>query len=206
MSRSGFVHKFQSFIWNICLCCDPPAALLIMPVSVFAHLPSSSPAAMNSGARLPRPRGLWKAARTPKPCLDPPTAPKRPRPDDHYNRPRAARHPDGDDNSSSDGDCCDSDSSSYSLSKKFRTHDSPPTSEEDEIIFWDYSRKCSSQPQRISQWTTHSKIMDTSSTAGPGQIRQGPTKYDLEDWEDLKELFSKAVDIYEREFCRDICR
>jgi len=169
---------------------------MILPVSICAHL-SSSPAAMNSWARLPRPRGLWKAARgTPKPSFDVP------HPDDHHNRPRTA---DSDDSSWSDGDCCDSDSSSNSLSKTFRFLDSPPTSEEDEVIFWDYSRNCSSQPERVSQWTTCSKVMDTSSAVGPGQHRQDTT-FDLEDWEDLKELFSKAVNIYEREFCRDICR
>jgi hypothetical protein len=42
--------------------------------------------------------------------------------------------------------------------------------------------------------------MDTSSIAGPGQYRQDTAPYNLEDWGDLKELFSKAVDIYEREF------
>jgi hypothetical protein len=197
MSRWVFAHKFWSFIWNIYPCA---ATLLIMPVS-YAHVPSP-PAEMSARARLPRPRGLWKAARkTPKPCLDAPTAPKRPHPDDHYNRHRIPQYLNGDGNTSSDGDCCDSDSSSGSLSKRVRFLDSPPTSEEDDqdkVIFWDYSRKCSSQPERVSQWTTRSKLMDTSSTTGLGQ--DDPATYSLEDWEDLKELFSKAVEIYEREF------
>lgn len=167
-----------------------------MSILAYAHLPSLQ-AAISTRAKLPKPRGLWKAAReTPK---DVP-APKRPRQDDHYNRPRSAQHHDGDGHTSSDGDCCDSDSS---VSKRFRFIDTPPTSEEDgqdEVIFWDYSRQCSSQPERVSKWTTRSKVMDTSSTAGPGQLRLDRTTYTLEDWEDLKELFSKAVDIYESEF------
>jgi hypothetical protein len=48
-----------------------------------------------------------------------------------------------DDRNSSNSDCCDSDSSTSSLSKRFGPIDSLPTSEEDiqnEVIFWDYSR------------------------------------------------------------------
>lgn len=39
--------------------------------------------------------------------------------------------------------------------------------------------------------------MDTSSTARSGQNIQDDPTYSLEDWQDLKELFSKAVELYE---------
>lgn len=168
-----------------------------MLISTCARRPSP-PAPMNTRAKLSRPRGLWKAARgTPKPCLDAETASKRPHPDDHY-----PRHRDEDDGNLSDGDCCDSDSSTNSSSKRFRLSDSPPTSEEetqDEVIFWDYSRKCSSQPNPVSRWTTRSRVMNISSTAGSGQSTQDRATYTLEDWQDLKELFTNAVDMYESE-------
>ncbi len=77
------------------------------------------------------------------------------------------------------------------------------------MLYWDYSRKCSphperlDNPERLDKWVTRSKLMDTTSTAGPGAgdaaaAADAPqTTCDLEDWEDLKELFAKAAEIYE---------
>ena len=175
---------------------------------IFSHL-SSSPATMSPKTKLKRPRGLWKAAReTPKPSLDVLCPQKRPRSDDHCNRNRTARYPAPDNQALSDGDCCDSDSSTNSLSKRFRYIDSSEEDGQDEVIFWDYSRNCPSQPDRVSKWSTRSKLMDTSSTAGPGQsCKFGPNlTFTLEDWQDLKELFGKAVDLYESEFLPHIYR
>lgn len=187
------------------------------------QLSSSSSLAMvtnKSQSRLPRPRGLWKAAReTPQPRLDipPPPPPKRPSPFDHYNNPAfddsqrfysiEHHHDNDDDHIFSDGDC-DSDSSTTSLQKRRRISESPPTSEEledylnrdrEEVIFWDYSRKCSPHPERLSRWSTITKLMDTTSTFGPGNGPTEPSSCDFDDWEDLKELFAKAVELYESE-------
>jgi hypothetical protein len=41
--------------------------------------------------------------------------------------------------------------------------------------------------------------MNISSTAGSGQSTQDRATYTLEDWQDLKELFTNAVDMYESE-------
>ncbi|KAF8159266.1 hypothetical protein B0H34DRAFT_702768 [Crassisporium funariophilum] len=98
-----------------------------------------------------------------------------------------------------DADADDSDCSTSSSCKRRRITESPPTSEEDSIRYWDYSRRCSPHPERLSNWTTRTKLMDTSSTAGPGQPSPDRTTCDLEDWEDLKELFSKAAEMYESE-------
>ncbi|KAF9529023.1 hypothetical protein CPB83DRAFT_893978 [Crepidotus variabilis] len=174
--------------------------------------------ANKSHQRLPRPRGLWKAARETQPRLDiSPQPAKRPSPVDHYNNPipyiddahrfysTQHRHDNDEDHIFSDGDC-DSDSSTSSLQKRRRISESPPTSEEledhlnrerEEVIFWDYSRKCSPHPERLSRWTTRTKLMDITSTVGGGSEDIDRIACDLDDWEDLKELFAKAVDMFE---------
>ncbi|KAF8643004.1 hypothetical protein AX16_009249 [Volvariella volvacea WC 439] len=75
--------------------------------------------------------------------------------------------------------------------------------DDDSFYYWDFSRLSSPPPsqylpppERVSKWTTRSKLMDTSSTATRGtQIDRDTCDYD--DWEDLKELFAKAAEQYE---------
>ncbi|PPQ79834.1 hypothetical protein CVT25_002988 [Psilocybe cyanescens] len=99
-----------------------------------------------------------------------------------------------------------------SAKRRRRDLDSPPTSlderDSEEIIYWDYSRKCTPNlPDSEKDWT-RSKLMDTSAISGsligpmsPGAIEAAAAaeraSTDLEDWEDLKELFAKAAEMYE---------
>lgn len=98
----------------------------------------------------------------------------------------------------------DDDTTSNTSSKRRRY--TPSDSEDDDSLqytYWDYSRKrfnilpshtsnesIDSSPRRI-------KIMDTTSTAMRGAQTGLRTTCDYEDWEDLKELFTKAADEYE---------
>ena len=159
----------------------------IMPFPAFALRPSSS-ATMSK-----RPRGLWKAAReTPKPHLDD-VAAKRPSPhNDHYrSSPLGASHEEN--IFLNAGTCC----RPQPPPKKRKTTED--LAQADDIIFWDYSRKCNPQPERLYKWTTRTKIMITSSIAFAGQGKHDRSTCGFEDWEDLKELFSKAVETYESE-------
>lgn len=165
-----------------------------------AHSSSSLPTA-STPPPPPRPRGLWRARATPAP----PPASHAPEHKFHTNPLFHLHHHDADDDrlfpNTDDSDA----SSSGSCAKRRRLQsDTPPTSDE-EVLYWDYSRKCSPHPERLDKWVTRSKLMDTTSTAGPG-IAAAPdptdaaapqTTCDLEDWEDLKELFAKAAEIYE---------
>jgi len=167
--------------------------LEIMPFPAFA-LRSTSQTTMSTiqTHTYPRPRGLWKAAReTPKPLLDD-VAAKRPSPhNDHYGSSILGA---GDEENIflNGGSCC---RPQPPPKKRKTTEDSPP----DDIIFWDYSRKCNPQPERLSKWITRTKVMITSSIAFAGQGKYDRSSCGIEDWEDLKELFSKAVETYESE-------
>ena len=166
------------------------------------HPPSPLPTA-SAPPPPQRPRGLWRARATPAP---PPPASHAPDNKFHTNPLFHLHHHDADDDERLFPATDDSDaSSSGSCSKRRRlASDTPPTSDE-EVLYWDYSRKCSPHPERLDKWVTRSKLMDTTSTAGPGAPPQGgdaaatapQTTCDLEDWEDLKELFAKAAEIYE---------
>ena len=160
---------------------------------------SSPPATMY--IKLPRPRGLWKVAReTPQLRLDTTiTGPKRPRDDGHRRYSKALCHDREDDHISSDGDCCDTDSSYSSKSKRRRISESPSAEDQqpEEVIFWDYSRNCTPYSERLSRWTTRTKFMDNTSIAGPGRPSPDRSTCNLEDWQDLKQLFAKAVEMYE---------
>ncbi|PFH50953.1 hypothetical protein AMATHDRAFT_143773 [Amanita thiersii Skay4041] len=134
-----------------------------------------------------RPRGLWKARVTAA-------------------RISAKNVPDRKENplqSLSDTDDADDSScppQSPPPNKKHRKSsfsDSSCTSDEDEVYYWDYSRRCTPNKDRVSRWTTRTKIMDTSTTAGGSMIPSDRTTCDLDDWEDLKELFAKAAEQYE---------
>ena len=152
---------------------------------------------------LPRPRGLWKARGTllanqaPEDKLVPSIS-------YHNLVADSLAYHDADSDSFADR-CCSGDESDYSSSSSFLrkrrrlASDSPLTSseEDNDVRYWDYSRKCGTQDQRLTKWTTRSKLMDTSSTVGPGQPSPDRTSFDLEDWQDLKELFAKAAEVYE---------
>jgi len=79
----------------------------------------------------------------------------------------------------------------------------PIDTEEDQVHYFfdqpDHSRASSPYPK--SHWIARTKIIDMSSTARGSHMEiQGPT-FDRDDWEDLKDLFSKATELYQSEFC-----
>ncbi|KAF5373933.1 hypothetical protein D9758_000880 [Tetrapyrgos nigripes] len=95
-------------------------------------------------------------------------------------------------------------SNSSSNSRKKRRLSTPDTTESDDAIYWDYSRQCSpgvssQPPQRESSWKRQTRIMDTSSLTVKGEQMETKGTCDYEDWLDLKELFAKAVEQYERD-------
>jgi hypothetical protein len=137
------------------------------------------------------------ARETPQPRLDATFGPKRPRDDGYRHYSKALCHDREDDHS--DGDCCDSDSSYSSKSKRRRISESPSAEEQqpEEVIFWDYSRNCTPHSERLSGWTTRTKVMDNTSIAGPGRPSPDRPTCNLEGWQDLKQLFAKAVEMYE---------
>ncbi|TFK34033.1 hypothetical protein BDQ12DRAFT_380563 [Crucibulum laeve] len=114
------------------------------------------------------------------------------------------------DNYYNDDDERDSYSSSSSKRRRRSGSDTTPASsdEEDLNLYWEsYARRKGSLSTAIEEdnndeggWTTRTKMMDISSTAGPGTITTDSATCDLEDWEDLKELFAKATEQYESAF------
>ncbi|KAJ3774523.1 hypothetical protein FB446DRAFT_639701 [Lentinula raphanica] len=89
---------------------------------------------------------------------------------------------------------------SSTSSTKRRRLSSSASSDSDsaaELYYWDYSRQCTPPPKRESSWTRRTRIMDTSSLALKGTQTTSKATCDYEDWEDLKDLFSKAVEQYE---------
>jgi len=52
-------------------------------------------------------------------------------------------------------------------------------------------------PERESRWDTLSRLMDTTTTAYRGTHTNLRSTCDFDDWEDLKELFTKAAEQYE---------
>lgn len=156
-----------------------------------ACCPSSS---SSSAPALRRPKGLWKARGT---------GPARAASHTPENKSYTHKSLFADHFAFDHDDDEDSDDSAASARKRRRfPSESPPTSD-DEVLYWDYSRKCSPHPERLDKWTTRTKLMDTSSTAGPGQPQPSTAPRaacDIEDWEDLKELFAKAAEIYEGEW------
>ena len=160
----------------------------------------------NADKALPRPRGLWKGRGT---LLANHALEDKPSPSIGFHNLVAdsLAYLDNDSDSFADR-CCSGDESDYSSSSSFLrkrrrfASDSPRTSEEEDVQYWDYSRKCGPQdPHRLTKWATTSKLMDTSSVVGPGQPYPDRTSCDLEDWKDLKELFAKAAETYESAFC-----
>jgi hypothetical protein len=176
-----------------------------MPLPMPAMTCCSSSSATASTHAPQRPRGLWRARATaaPRPANH---APEKSHPSQKRDQPLAAcshhHHHLADllDPLDDAPSAYDSDSSAGSRKRRRLASDTPPTSD-DEVQYWDYSRQCSPHPERLSKWITRSKIMDTTSTAGPGVAPPAADRAtcDQEDWEDLKELFAKAAEIYESE-------
>lgn len=150
---------------------------LPMPFSRQDPISTSSPQKRDR----PLPRGLWKARVTPRFLA------------------KKGQSPPPKSNFGSDTDHDDDDyaSSSSSTSKKQRSSSSLSdiSSRDEQIYYWDYSRRCSPYPDRVSSWETRTKVMDTSTTAGSSSEPKADCDY--EDWEDLKDLFAKAAEQYE---------
>ncbi|KAE9405388.1 hypothetical protein BT96DRAFT_852748, partial [Gymnopus androsaceus JB14] len=128
-----------------------------------------------------RPKGLWKARVT-------------------VSAPRFHQHANFHD-SDSDNDLDELEYSSTSSKK--RRFSSSETSSEAEELYFDYSRQCTPPEKRESSWTRRTRIMDTASLAQKGSQMNSKATCDYEDWEDLKDLFSKAIEQYEGEDASD---
>ncbi|KAF5379514.1 hypothetical protein D9615_006522 [Tricholomella constricta] len=130
------------------------------------------------------PRGLWKSRVTVPPRLPPA--------DSRTNNNHAVQSPPQSDTDDDD------DATSSVNSKRHRRASSDSLTDDDHFFYWDYSRKCSPHSDRVSSWESSSKIMVTSTIAGPGpEAAAAKESCDLEDWEDLKELFARAAHQYE---------
>lgn len=88
-----------------------------------------------------------------------------------------------------------SSTSSSGSSKRRRL--STPSNSEDDIEYFDYTRRISPQPRNARSVVRRKKIMDTSTTAKRGHQSQNTATCDYEDWEDLKELFARASAQYD---------
>ncbi|KAF8638411.1 hypothetical protein AX17_002236 [Amanita inopinata Kibby_2008] len=181
--------------------CHPTSeiSLNVLPMSfpVSLTFPPSVDPVMVGPPNIPkafkeRPRGLWKARVTAARASAnniPDRKEKSPRPisdidDDSPKTPSSlSSHPPRPVKKQR----TDSSSDSYSSS----------SDEEEGVYYWDFSRRCSRHRDRVSKWTTRAKIMDTSSTASRGMSQDERMTCDLDDWDDLKELFAKAAEQYE---------
>ncbi|KAF8634642.1 hypothetical protein AX15_000787 [Amanita polypyramis BW_CC] len=134
-----------------------------------------------------RPRGLWRARVTAS-RISSASVP---------DRKEKSPHPISD---TDDDEAC----ATPCLTQPLRPHkkprlDSSPdctSSSDHEGLFWDFTRSRSLR-RRVSRWTNSMKKMDTSSTARRGTALEEKTTCDLDDWDDLKELFARAAEQYE---------
>jgi hypothetical protein len=151
---------------------------MLLSVSLFYH--NFAMSASSSTQKRSKPRGIWKAQRVITPRL-PARAP-------------GPRLPPTSTSDSDDSDGASSCSTTSTASKKQRRYSPSENTHDDDTYYWEYSRRCS--PDRVNSWVTHTKIMDTSITAGPGEQPEQET-FGYEDWEDLKGLFAQAAEQYE---------
>ncbi|KAK7039274.1 hypothetical protein VNI00_010179 [Paramarasmius palmivorus] len=182
-------------------------------------IPSSPPppSPVPNRRRRPRPKGLWKARVTAEPrCLNSFSL-------SHRQRPLLSRHYSDYD---SDHDSSVGSSSASSSTKKRRllsSSASTVSSDDDEddassVCIWECTGSpplsplpttpfsafgdqenqlhCQPPAKRESRWKKRTKIMDTSSVATKGS-EGSSTVFDMEDWEDLKDLFTNAAEQYE---------
>lgn len=134
-----------------------------------------------------RPKGLWKARVTD-------SAPRLL----HGTANSEATHDSDSDNELEDLDELEIRSSTSSTKRRrLSSSESSGSDSAAELYYWDYSRQCTPPPKRESSWTRRTRIMDTSSLALKGTQTTSKATCDYEDWEDLKDLFSKAVEQYE---------
>ncbi|KAG5641959.1 hypothetical protein DXG03_003851 [Asterophora parasitica] len=138
-----------------------------------------SPSHPDENKKRDRPRGLWKARVT--------------GPRSRKARSTAAE---SDSSHSTDVDIDDDDDADSVVSKRHRHEDYSDSEDEAQFYYWDYSRKCSPYPDRVSSWETSKRIMTTSTIAEEAPVSSKET-CDYEDWEDLKELFARAAHMYE---------
>lgn len=174
-----------------------------MPVSVTFPAPiaiehTPPPTKPQSVVKWQRPRGLWKARGT---------GPRRDKQDQHSSD---TTDDDIDDDEyppfhvleAVEHSCCRRITTRFRSRKRHRseTLSTNSSDDEEEIRYWDYSRRCDSpHPERLNKWAARSKVMDVSSIArGPSPVVvQEEGEYTIEDWRDLKELFAKAAAQYE---------
>lgn len=142
-----------------------------MPLPLF---PMSSSSSRTSPKNNQKPQGLWRARVTVS----------------------AARFHHHDSQSDTDNEL---DELEYfpTSSKKRRCSSSESSSDSGEPLYFDYSRQCTPPEKRESSWTRRTRIMDTTSLALKGIQMNSKATCDYEDWEDLKDLFSKAIEQYE---------
>jgi hypothetical protein len=169
-----------------------------MPVSVtfpapmaIEHIPP--PIKAQSAMKRQRPRGLWKARGT---------GPLR----DRQDHSSDTTDDDLDDDEyplhvleAAEHSCCRRVPTRFRKRHRSETL-SNSSDDEEEIRYWDYSRRCDSpHPERLSKWAARSKVMDVSSIVrGPSPVvEEEEGVYTMEDWRDLKELFAKAAQQYE---------
>lgn len=173
-----------------------------MPVSVTFPAPMAiehtpPPTKAQSVTKRQRPRGLWKARGS---------GPRR----DRQDHSSDTTDDDIDDDEyplhvleAAEHSCCRRVPTTFRSRKRHRSETLSNSSDDEEIRYWDYSRRCDSpHPERLSKWAARSKVMDVSSIArGPSPVDiEQEGEYTIEDWRDLKELFAKAAEQYEGPF------
>ncbi|KIK56987.1 hypothetical protein GYMLUDRAFT_138519, partial [Collybiopsis luxurians FD-317 M1] len=133
-----------------------------------------------------RPKGLWKARVTSVPRFQPGGS-------------QGPFHDSDSDDDFDDFDELEIQSSSSSNKKRRLSYSDSGSSDSGELYYWDSSRHCTPPPKRESSWTRRTRIMDTSSITFKGTQTNSKVTCDYEDWEDLKDLFGKALEQYEGE-------
>ncbi|KAJ3567029.1 hypothetical protein NP233_g6629 [Leucocoprinus birnbaumii] len=151
-----------------------------------------------SGVKRPRPVGLWKARRY-GPALS--TPPEAPTPLPHADSPHRPNPPESD--SDSDKDSCldtplstDLDDTPHSRTLVTKHHSQQHQLRQDYFSAKPQPADESSDDDSAN-WTARTKIMDVSTTAGPGDSSPTNTAFTYEDWLDLKQLFAKACEQYD---------
>jgi hypothetical protein len=130
--------------------------------------PTQLPSSYAGPRKKAQPRGLWKARVTRQPTS-------------REQKRHQRQHSDSD----HDGDELESVSSNSS--KRRRTESEQPSEDEQgQIYYWDYSGQ--SIPRHPPP------TMDTSSVVSGSRLSEN---FDLQDWENLKDLFNQAAEVYE---------
>ncbi|KAF5362109.1 hypothetical protein D9756_002132 [Leucocoprinus leucothites] len=166
----------------------PPAS--IMPPLPASQKPHPNPA-ISSGVKRSRPLGLWKARRY-GPAL--PTPPAAPTPSPHTEHPRR-RIPPGSESDSDKEFYRDASPHSRALVTKHQSQQHQVR--QDYFAAIPQPADDSSDDDSDSTRIARTRIMDVSTTAGPGDLSLSTSTFTYEDWLDLKQLFAKACEQYE---------